>query len=253
MRRFVPFVLSAALLTPAGCARPTAAAAAASDLDRLDQQLADGRIHDDGDPVLAAAVRDPIAVDPGLTQQSNARAVRPAPRPDPGAMPPDALGAPADTSRAGDLKATPAPLPGCPQCATARRSLTLGALAERTSTKGVAACAGGLSYATIWSTRLPAALALYPDARVAEAAGNDAGGCALRVVSFSSNATLGRVSDWYYGHLTRAGFAPEHRTDGGEHVLGGSRGDAAFMIYLRPHEGGGGGGTDVDLVSNAGR
>lgn len=236
-----------ACLALAACGRPPAAR---NDLDTLDQQLTEGRVSNDADPASKAAIREPIMVDPALAQQSNARAVRPAPHPDPGAMPPDQLGAPADTSKAGDLRPTPAARPGCPQCTAARGALTLGALAERTSTRAASACAGGISYATIWSTRLPAALPLYPDARVLEAAGTDAGGCALRIVSFASNAPLGRVSDWYYAHLTRAGFAPEHRADGSEHVLGGTRGDAAFMVYLRPAAHG---GTEVDLVSNAGR
>lgn len=247
MRRLVLIACLAPAMTLAACGKPPAAK---NDLDTLDQQLTDGRVRNDSDPAFAAALRDQIVVDPGLTQQSNNRAVRPAPRPDTGAMPPDELGAPADTSKPGDLKPTPAAKAGCPQCTAARGAVTLGALAERTSTRDVAACTAGISYATMWSTRLPAALPLYPDARVSEAAGNDAGGCALRIVSFASAAPLGRVSDWYYAHLTRAGFAPEHRADGAEHVLGGDRGGTAFMVYLRPRAGG---GTDVDLVSNAGR
>lgn len=242
MRRLV---LLATFLVVA-CGKPPAAK---TELDALDQQLTDGKVRNDTDPALAGALRDQIMVDPQLAQQSNARAVRPAPRPDPGPIPPDDLGAPADTSKPADLTPTPAATPGCPQCTAHKGALTLGALAERQSQKSVAACAGGISYATIWSTRLPAALRLYPDARVSEAAGNDAGGCVLRVVSFASNAPLSRISDWYYARLTRAGFAAEHRTDGSEHVLGATRGDAAFMVYLRPR----GAGTDVDIVSNAGR
>ena len=145
--------------------------------------------------------------------------------------------------------ATPAPTGECRDCAAAKRSLTLGALAEGGSNAGAAGCAGDIRYASAFALRLPPALPLYPDARVSEAAGKDGNGCALRVVSFASNAPLTRVLDWYYTHATRGGYSASHQTDGAEHVLIGARGDAAYAVYLSPREGG---GTSVDLVSNGG-
>lgn len=239
MARF-PLLL---LLALAGCAKPTPK----QDLDSLDNQLTGPAATKD--PALTAALHDQIVVDPQLVQSANAGAVRPAPRPDPGSIPPDDLGAPKDTSRPSDLKPTPAPTAGCPDCTAARGALTLGALAERQSQASVAACSGSLSYASRWADKLPAALPLYPDARVAEAAGSDAKGCALRVVSFASAAPIARVTDWYYAHATRAGFTADHRADGNERVLRGSHDGASFMLYLRPRAGG---GTDADLVSAGG-
>ena len=238
-------LLATALLLPlalAGCGRPPAAD---RDLDSLDRQLTGNGV----DGALTAALHDQIMVDPHLVQSANIGAVRPAPRPDPGSIPPDDIGAPRDTSRPGDLTPAPAAKAGCPDCTAARGALTLGALAERQSQASVAACAGGLSYATGWADKLPPALPLYPDARIAEAAGNDARGCSLRVVSFASGAPVARITAWYYAHATRAGFGADHRGDGSERVLRGARGAASFMLYLRPRAGG---GSDVDLVTAGG-
>jgi hypothetical protein len=243
MRPLLPLLVL--FLALGGCGKPPSAG---QDLDRLDEQLTGGA-GNRGDVALAATLHDQIMVDPQLAQSANNGAVRPAPRPDSGAMPPDDLGAPRDTSRPGDLKPAPAATPGCRDCTAARGALTLGALAERQSQASVAACAGGLRYATGWADKLPPALPLYPDARVAEAAGNDAGGCSLRVVSFASSAAPSRVVDWYYAHAARAGFAADHHEDGMERVLRGTHGPASFMLYLRPRAGG---GTEADLVTAGG-
>ena len=240
MRRAL--LLPLALLAGCGKAPP-----AKPDLDALDRELVDVAAGNGADPATTAALRDQIMVDPALVQSANARAVRPAPRPDAGAMPPDDLGRPADTARPADLRPTPAATPGCPGCTAAKGALTLGALAERQRVPGIAACAPSIRYATGWANRLPPTLPLYPDAMVVEAAGSDAGGCALRVVSFTSAATLSRVSDWFYAHASRGGFAVGHRADGAEHLLAGHRGGGGFALYLRPRAGG---GTEADLVSN---
>jgi hypothetical protein len=218
------------------------------DLDTLDRELTDAN-GAGKDPALTAALRDQITVDPALAQSSNAKAVRPPSRPDPHAMPPEQLGAPADTNRSGPSRSAPAASGNCPGCAARKQALTLGALAERGGNRGAAACAGDIRYASSWALRLPPALPLYPDARVSEAAGKDGGGCSLRVVSFASNASLGRVIDWYYDHAIKAGYSADHQADGAEHVLAGSRGNAAFAVYLQPRQGG---GTAVDVVSNGG-
>jgi hypothetical protein len=218
------------------------------DLDSLDKELTDAN-GAGKDPALTASLRDQITVDPALAQSSNAKAVRPPSRPDPRAMPPEQLGAPADTSASAGLPAPPAASGNCPGCKTRRQAVTLGALAERGGEQGMAACANGIRYASGWALRLPAALPLYPDARVSEAAGKDGGGCTLRVVSFASNAPVGRVINWYYAHATKGGYSAEHQADGADHVLAGARGDAAYVVYLSPRQGG---GTSVDVVSNGG-
>ncbi|MEO5492843.1 MAG: hypothetical protein ABIR08_02310 [Sphingomonas sp.] len=226
-------------------------------LDSLDAELA-GNAANANDPAMRAALQDQIMVDPALTGQSNADAIRPPQQPYSGALPPDSVvGGKADgtvtaagSSSSGGGKPTPAPSGGCPQCKVRNDSVTLGALAGRQGDRRTAACAGKLQYSTGWAQRLPVDLPLYPDARVDEAAGAATGGCALRVVSFSTGASIQTVLDWYYGRATAAGYSAQHQANDGQHVLGGTRRDgAAYVIYLDTR---GDGRTEVDIVANNG-
>ncbi|QDZ06642.1 hypothetical protein FPZ24_03440 [Sphingomonas panacisoli] len=231
--------------------------AAQGNLDSLDAELA-GNSANASDPAMRAALQDQIMVDPSLTGQSNADAVRPPQQPYSGAIPPDSVaGGKNDgtvtaggSSSSGGSKPTPAPSGNCPQCKIKNDSVTLGALASRQGDKRTAGCARNLQYSTAWAQRLPADLPLYPDARVDEAAGAANGGCALRVVSFSTGASIQTVLDYYYGRATAAGYSAEHQADDGQHVLGGTRRDgAAYVIYLDTR---GDGRTEVDIVANNG-
>ena len=237
--------LLALLAALAGCDR---AADAPDELARLDRELADanglGR-----DPVVAAALEDQILVDPGLIQQSNADAIRPPNRPDGGAVAPVDIAARPETAPPPNLTPTPATKADCPECRARGGALTLGALAERQRDGRTAGCAGRIGYSAGWANRLPPAAALYPDARVIEAAGTDAGGCSLRIVTFRSSAPLARVADWYGTTGRRAGYSAEHRVDDAVHVVGGTRGEAAYLAYLRARADG---GTDVDVIANGG-
>ena len=215
-----------------------------ADLDRELTGAASGNQHD---PALAAALRDQIMIDPALAQSSNVNAVRPPSRPDSGAVPAD--GGVARNDGVDQAALTPAPAPkDCPGCAKARGALTLGELAARQSNASIATCAPRLRYSAQWAGRLPADVPLYPDARLAEAAGAE--DCPLRVVSFATAAPVGKVVDWYYTKLRGVGYSADHQADAQQHVLGGTRGDAAVIVYVSPRPSG---GSDVDLVSNAGR
>lgn len=227
-------------------------------LDTLDNELVDSNSASSRDPALMSALHDQIMVDPTLAQQANNDAVRPPAQPYSGAVPPDGVAVPpsgtvASTGAASSetLKSAPAPSATCPQCTAARESLTLGALASRQKDKRTSGCAGKMRYSARWAERLPADLPLYPDARVSEAAGSEAGGCAIRAVSFASSAPLQTILDWYYTRATKAGYSAEHQADGGEHVLAGTRDrdDGAFALFLTSRADG---GTDVDLVANNG-
>lgn len=237
--RAILLAVAPALLMLGACSKQPASQQA---LDTLDNQLAEPG--NQRDPALTTALRDQIMVDPALTQTANANVVRPPNRPDPGSVPPSTTGARADGVTAADLKPVPAATGDCPACRKAEGALTLGELARRQSA-ATAPCADTLSYSATWANRLPAEVPLYPDARVQEAAGNDA--CGLRVVSFASTAPVGRILDWYHARVTRAGFSAEHQADGAQHVLGGTRGAVAYVIYVTPDPNG---GSDVDLVVN---
>lgn len=231
---------------------------AAGNVDSLDAELTGNSQGNSRDPAMTAALQDQIMVDPALAGQSNNDALRPPQQPYSGATPPDSV-APARGTGAGidasgsssGGKAAPAPGGGCPQCKTHDDSVTLGALARRQADRRTSGCAGTLKYSTGWVQRLPADIPLYPDARVDEAAGSTDGGCALRVVSFSTGASVKAVVDWYYGRVTGAGYSAEHQADGSQHVLGGTRrrDGGAYVIYVQPR---GDGRTDVDIVTNNG-
>lgn len=223
-------------------------------LDSLDAELADGNASGSSrDPALMSALHDQIMVDPALTGQANADSIRPPAQPYSAPAAPDIAGGAAmhgagTTSEV--TKSAPAPSDGCPRCASARDSLTLGGLAARQQDRRTSACAPDIGYSTRWATRLPADLPLYPDARVSEAAGTEGGNCALRVVSFVSSASVQTIIDWYYTRATNAGYSADHEADDGDHVLAGTRGDAAYALFVSPRDGG---GSDVDLVANNGR
>ncbi|MEH3157847.1 MAG: hypothetical protein PGN08_02335 [Sphingomonas taxi] len=230
-------LLLASLLLLAACSKPPASQ---QDLDSLDKELTAGT-GNARDPALTAALHDQIMVDPALTQSANTNVVRPPSRPDPLSIPTDTAPRP-DGVRPADLKPTPAAKSDCPACRKAQGALTLGELAARQGT-GEAGCARAVSYSAGWANRLPAAVPLYPDARVREAAGNDA--CGLRVVSFTSAAPAGRILDWYNARVTRAGYSAQHQAQGSEHVLGGTRGDSAYVVHVTSDPAG---GSAVDLL-----
>ncbi len=252
----------AGLMLPLALAACGAKPAADSNIDSLDAELAGGNATGNTrDPAMMSALQDQIMVDPALAGQSNNDALRPPQQPYSGATPPDSVAAPkpdgnavaanTGSSSSGGSKPAPAPSGDCPQCQIKNDSVTLGALAKRQADKRIAGCAGNLQYSAAWVQRLPADLPLYPDAKVDEAAGSTNGGCALRVVSFSTGASVQTVLDWYYGRATSAGYDAEHQAKGGQHVLGGIRAKdgGAFMIYLEKR---GDGRTEVDIVVNNG-
>ncbi|BCA62583.1 hypothetical protein HMP09_1817 [Sphingomonas sp. HMP9] len=216
------------------------------DLNSLDAELTNGAVRD---PALTSSLGGQIMVDPRLAQSSNTDAVRPAPRPDNGAAPPEGP-LQADPVDARTLRRAPAASNDCPECKSADGALTLGALAARQKTPDAGVCAQKIGYSAGWADRLPADLPLYPAARLTEAAGADQDGCRLRVVSFASAAPMQKMLDYYYTRATAAGYSAGHSTDGRQHVLGGVRGNDAYVVYVTARAGG---GSDVDMVSNAGR
>lgn len=238
-------IVVAIALTLGGCGR---AGDQPEGLDRLDAELTDNALANARDPAVASALRDQIMVDPALTQQANVNVIRPPSRPDPHMVPPEGIGAKPDGVTAASLKPTPPTRRDCPECRARKDAFTLGALAGQQRSLG--GCAAKVAYSATWANRLPADLPLYPDARLSEAAGTDADGCALRIASFRSNAAVARVIDWYNARAVRAGYSAEHRADGGVDVLGGTRGGDAFVVYVSRY---GDQGSEVDLVVNAAR
>ena len=90
---------------------------------------------------------------------------------------------------------------------------------------------------------------VYPGSRLNEAAGNDAGGCHVRIVSFRAGGPVDKVIDYYFTRATAAGYDADHKRDGAQHVLGGTQGAAAYIVYATARRDG---GTDVDLIVKGG-
>ncbi|MEQ8310346.1 MAG: hypothetical protein RIA72_06580 [Sphingopyxis sp.] len=222
---------------------------AKSDLAPLDDGLTSG------DPAIKGALEDRIMVDPKLAGQANRNAVGPGNRPNDGTAPGLAAGKAATAAeaaaalKAGKLLRAPKALPleaGCDGCEAQARPVTIGALA-REQQKG--SCDAKLTYGNDWANRLPAAFKVYPRATLREAAGIAGGKCNLRVVNFQTAASMQAVLDYYHTMAVRAGYTSDHRVNGNEHMLGGTKGDLAYVLMLRRD----GGMTDVDLVASGGK
>ncbi|WP_052071737.1 hypothetical protein [Sphingopyxis sp. MWB1] len=215
--------------------------------------LDDGLV--EADPAIKGALEDKIMVDPGLADPANRNAVTPGQRPADGAAPAVGSAAAARAAeaaaalKAGKLLAAPKALPfeeGCEDCKAQKQPVTIGALAREQS-KGT--CDAKLTYNNEWADRLPAAFKVYPRATLREAAGVDGGKCNLRVVNFQTAAPIASVFNYYHTMAVQAGYSSDHRVRGDEHVLGGTKGDLAYVIFARRDAN----MTDVDLVASGGR
>jgi hypothetical protein len=197
------------------------------------------------DPALAAALAEPLMVDPDLGSQANDDALRPPPRPLSGAVPPIDI-APIALPEL-KLSKVPPPEKTCPVCTAAEQALTLGALAAAQSDEATRTCAAEIGYSARWAARLPKGAPLFPDARVREAAGSDAGTCALRAVRYMTAAPVDRVIDFYFTRTRKAGYSADHQAHGERHALTGARDGAANTVIARPRADG---GSEVSLVVN---
>lgn len=202
-----------------------------------------------GDTAVGAALADPVLVDSALDGQNAARAGMAGGGVVSGGIPPEQRGpraiaaAIAEAARmaGGAILSAPAPIAAADRVET----VTAGQLAG--TVPGARACAGKIDYSAVWASRLPEALTIYPRGHVQEAAGTDKDGCRLRVVNFVTAVGVSDVIDFYYTRLRAAGYDAEHRTEGTDAVLGGGKGAAAYVLYVRKRDDG---LTEADLISN---
>jgi hypothetical protein len=242
MRRTKFMIATAVLMSLAACGRKDSEQAS---LEVLDNEL----VGNASDPALTAALEDQIMVDPNLAAK-NGKGTRRTPGALSQPIPPERR---ADAAKAeyamanGKLLRTPGA--GKFTGGTDGQPVTLGQLAasQKAGAAGGNPCADKLDYSARWAARMPEEMSIYPQARVVEAAGGNEAPCKLRVVTFRSSATMQAVLDYYYTKAVRAGYSAEHLEDGKDHMLGGTRRDDAFMLFLRNLPGG---GTEVDLISN---
>ncbi len=151
------------------------------------------------------------------------------PRSDPPLTDEALLGAPAETTR---TSATPN-RPGRERGAAVARD----------------ACSGDpLVSRPGWAERLPAAFPVYPGGRLVEAGGVERG-CGLRIVSFRTDTPRPAVLDWYARRARAVGYTVDREERGDTRLIGGTRGDAAYVVSASVV----GGGSRVELLANAGR
>lgn len=205
-----------------------------AELAELDNQI----VGNDADPALTSALQDQILVDPALTQQSNKNAVRPPETPTQAQYP-----LPAETQARGEAAA--APQPGRPETRVAAAST------GGPEGSGTAECASALRYGPAWARRLPSGFALYPGARLDEAAGTDRSDCRARIVTFTTGAAPQQVIGWYRSRAAGAGYTAEDQVRGADQILAGANAQSggAYYLILTPRPGG---GSEVALIVNGG-
>lgn len=254
-RRSTVAIVSASLLTLSLAA--CGSAESGEDVAALDEKLA-GK---GSDPAMNGALEDRILVDPALAESSNSNMVKAPDQPLDGSIPADTgtEGTVASAEELDGAKLMRAPKPkvvdaaDCRDCANNGGGQTLEALAAEQGVKrGKGTCEAKLQYGAGWAARMPTEFPVYPKGRVKEAAGVEGGICDIRVVSFSTSASMQAVADYYYTRARRSGFTADYEIRDGEHVLGGTRDNdgGAYVVTLNALPGG---GTSVDIVANNGR
>jgi hypothetical protein len=199
------------------------------------------------DPAIAAALDEPLMTDPELAGDRGAAVGVVDSRI---ALPPEDRSPEAIASArkvaleqaGGALQALPRAGKGGP--GPLGVNLLTAAQVARASGLASAACVASLEYSNGWAARLPPAIAIYPHAAVQEAAGTDSGTCALRVVHFVTPVPRDEVVAYTLTMARKAGFGADFRRDGGDAVLGGKKGGAAYAFYARTRDG----LTEADLV-----
>jgi len=201
----------------------------------------DGLAANEADPALTAALEDPILTDPDLAQQANRHNVRPPELPTRAEYP----GLRTASAEAPHPPGA-GPRPGAEPPAPRRADPAAGGCGA-----GRGGAPAAFSYGMEWAQRLPAAFPPYPGGRVTEAAGQDAGPCRVRVVTFRTADGYQRVIDWYHQRAVAAGYSAEHQPRGRDHVLGGvNQGtNGAYYLIVTPIDG----GSEVALIVNNGR
>lgn len=204
---------------------------------------------DKTDPLVTAALADPLLTDADLNTRNPAGEGLYGAGPVDGSLPPlDASKEAAQSAREEAARLLGESPPAVPQPNLISHDpgpvRAISRLAARLS--GAGACTGGLSASAIWAARLAPELAVYPRAHVTDSAGADNKGCALRMVRFATPVAPRDVIAFYHSRLGRAGHVQQ--LDGLDDgiLLSGHKAGLAWRIEVRKGEGG---LADVALVS----
>lgn len=202
------------------------------------------------DPAMTGALGDQIMVDPQLAGQNGAAVAANGGQVElpPEQRSPEAIAAARDEAlkqAGGKLQSPPQPQAGGTS-AMVQGAATAAQVATDAKT-ATTDCTQKAQYSMDWAAKLPAELPVYPRGAVQEAAGTDNEGCRLRVVNFVTPVTPGDVISFYFTKASKGGYGADYRMDGTDHVLGGQKGGASYLIYARKL---GNGLTEVDLIAS---
>lgn len=208
-----------------------------------------GKQKEELDPMIAAALADPLMTDPDLSTQNRAALALTGDGVPSTLIPTEEHGEEVRAAALADaatlLGAEPRHVPP----ATGKD----GALAAQTALLSWQAafpgngCAGKAVWNFGWAAQMPPSLPVYPRGHVQEAAGLEQGPCRLRAINFRTAVAPQDVIAFYAASGGKAGFALNHVADGEAHAIKGSKGASGFAVYARP---GSEGMTDVDLVTS---
>jgi hypothetical protein len=218
---------AAILFRTAALAGLLALAACGGDSDNNLAEMDNSLMGNGADPALTSALEDQILVDPNLVQQSHPNTARPPETPVQAQYPADGAGGNAGSGQTRQAAAA----------------------AGSAGPAAPSACGVPFVYGNEWANRLPPEFPAYPGGRVTEAAGSDRGDCRMRVVTFTTADPYNRVLEHYRSLADRAGISVEQQARGGDQVLGGTRGEAAYYLIVTPIQS----GSEVALIVNNGR
>ncbi len=204
------------------------------------------------DPATEQALNEQIMVDPDLANQNEANAALTGGTDQsipPENMTPEAIQAARDAAYAlvggsDGLKELPQPTNYAypiPETATLTAASKASITADGTS------CAENAQYSATWAAKLPAIFPVYPRGTTKEAAGTDAGDCALRAITFLTPVPMEEVLTFYYSRAETAGYTTEYAVADQDTIVSGVKGGASYIVYARRLSSG---LTEVDLITN---
>jgi hypothetical protein len=200
----------------------------------------------DQDPALTGALGEQIMVDPDLVGQNRANSAAAMPSLDSSLPTVDANPEAIAAARAEALRLAGGPgrMKKAPEAREQSGPLPV---PLRAAARAADHCATRAEHTARWAARLPGPFPVYPRGSVQEAAGTDASGCALRVVSFVTPVPIGEVMDFYFTRARGAGYSAQRVLQDGDDVLVGAKGNASYVVYARRLPSG---NTEVDLVTS---
>lgn len=207
----------------------------------------------DRDPMIAAALNQPLLADPDLTGINMGGAALTGGGPATAPIPPDKRGKDeVDAAKEAALELAGGRLDAVPAAASTKdlsrlaKAVTAPAIAKAVGV-GTAACANALDYSAIWAARLVPPFEVYPRGHTGQSAGSDTAGCRLRVVGFSTPVSPDDVLAFYATRAKSAGFPLSRNDEDRDIFLSGAKGSARYAVAVRERDGG---MTDVIVVTS---